>query len=190
MARLAEEGLEVEFLPLDVGDEASIQTATRELARRHPALQALINNAAIAPARFGTILDATAREISETFTINTLGPILLIQALLPLLKAGKPSRVINVSSRLGSVQDMTDGWAAYGISKAALNAATRKLAPALAPQGVSINVASPGWVQTEMGGQEAPLSVEKGARNIVRLITEFPHDVTNRFFGEKDEIPW
>jgi NAD(P)-dependent dehydrogenase (short-subunit alcohol dehydrogenase family) len=187
---LAREGLEVGFLRLDVSDEASIGEAARELARRHSALHALINNAAIAPRRLGTILEAGAAEIRDTFITNTLGPILLTQALLPLLEAGAPSRVINVSSRLGSVHHMTDGWAAYGISKAALNAATRKLAPALVERGISVNAASPGWARTEMGGQEAPLSVEHGARNIVRLFTDFPPDVTNRFLEEKGEIAW
>ena len=105
---------------------------------------------------------------------NVLGPVLLTQALIPLLEAGKPSRVINVSSRLGSVQEMTDGWPGYGISKAALNAATRKLAVALAPRGISVNAASPGWVRTEMGTDNAPLTVEQGGRNIVRLVTDVP----------------
>jgi len=190
VAELAREGLDVEFLHLDVADESSIHTAVRELTGRHSALHALINNAAIAPAKGGTILDASAAEIRDTFLINTLGPILLTQALLPLLEAGAPSRVVNVSSQLGSVANMTDGWAAYGISKAALNAATRKLAPALSPRGISINAASPGWVRTEMGGQSASLSVQQGAHNIVRLITEVSDDVTNRFLADKGEIPW
>ncbi len=95
------------------------------------ALHVLINNAAILDIWQGSILDATAEGIRDTFITNTLGPVLLTQALLPLLEAGKPSRVINVSSQLGSVQEMTDGWPGYGISKAALNAATRKLAGAL-----------------------------------------------------------
>jgi NAD(P)-dependent dehydrogenase (short-subunit alcohol dehydrogenase family) len=190
VAELAREGLRVEFLQLDLADEAGIRTAARELGKRHRALHALINNAAILPTWGGSILDATAAEIRDAFITNTLGPILLTQALLPLLEAGKPSRVINVSSQLGSVARMTDGWAGYGISKAALNAATRKLAQALAPRGVSVNVASPGWVRTEMGGKDAPLPVEKGAHNIVRLVTEVPASVTDHYLEEKGEIPW
>jgi NAD(P)-dependent dehydrogenase (short-subunit alcohol dehydrogenase family) len=187
---LAKEGLKVEFLLLDTSDEASIPRAVHELKQRIKALHVLINNAAILDTWQGTILDAKAADLRNTFVTNTLGPILLTQALLPLLEAGKPSRVINVSSQLGSVQNMTDGWAGYGISKAALNAATRKLAPALAPRGISVNAASPGWVRTDMGGESAHLPVEKGAQNIIRLVTDVPHSLTNHFLEENGEIPW
>ena len=189
-AALAKEKLKVEFLQLDMADESSIQTAALELKKRFKALHVLINNAAILDTWQGTILKATATELRDTFITNTVGPILLTQALLPLLEAGKPARVINVSSQLGSVTNMTDGWAGYGISKAALNAATRKLAEALAPRGISVNAASPGWVRTEMGGESAPLPVEKGAQNIIRLITEVPHSLTNHYLEEHGEIPW
>jgi NAD(P)-dependent dehydrogenase (short-subunit alcohol dehydrogenase family) len=190
VSALAKEGLEVEFLQLDTADEASIRAGASELKKRLKALHVLINNAAILDTWQGTILEASAADIRETFITNTLGPILLTQALLPLLEAGRPARVINVSSQLGSVANMTDGWAGYGISKAALNAATRKLAQALKPRGISVNAASPGWVRTDMGGAGAPLPVEKGALNIIRLITGVPSGLTNHFLEEKGEIPW
>jgi NAD(P)-dependent dehydrogenase (short-subunit alcohol dehydrogenase family) len=189
-ALLVKEGLKVEFLQLDMSDESSIKSGVVELKKRHKALNVLINNAAILDTWQGTILKATAAELRDTFITNTLGPILLTQALLPLLEAGKPARVINVSSQLGSIANMTDGWAGYGISKAALNAATRKLAEALAPRGISVNAASPGWVRTEMGGESAPLPIEKGAQNIIRLITEVPPSLTNHYLEENGEIPW
>jgi NAD(P)-dependent dehydrogenase (short-subunit alcohol dehydrogenase family) len=191
-ATLAREKLQVDFLLLDTADEASIRHAARELGQRLKvkALHALINNAAILDTWEGTILDAKPAEIRDCFITNTLGPILLTQALVPLLEAGKPSRVINVSSQLGSVAHMTDGWAGYGISKAALNAATRKLAQALRPRGISVNAASPGWVRTDMGGQSAPLPVEKGAQNIIRLITDVPHTLTDHYLEANGEIPW
>jgi len=190
VALLAKEKLEVEFLALDLADEASIQAGAAELKKRHQALNVLINNAAILDIWQGTILDATAANIRDTFVTNTLGPILLIQALLPLLKAGKPARIINVSSQLGSVQNMTDGWPGYGISKAALNAATRKLAEALRPHGISVNAASPGWVRTEMGGENAPLTLEQGGKNIARLVTDVPASLTNHYLEANGEIPW
>jgi len=190
VATLAKEKLKVEFLLLDMADEASIKAAAAELKKRHKSLHVLINNAAILPTWAGTILEAKADEFRETFTTNTLGPILLTLELLPLLEAGKPSRIINVSSQLGSVENMGDGWAGYGISKAALNAATRKFAEALEPRGISINAASPGWVRTEMGTENAPLTVEQGAKNIIRLITDVPHSLTNHYLEANGEIPW
>jgi len=189
VAALTQEGLQVEFLHLDVEDEASITTAAGELKKRLKELHVLINNAAILPAWKGSILDATADEFRDTFTINTLGPILLTKALLPLLEAGKPARVINVSSQLGSIAEMSDGWPGYGISKAALNAATRKLAQALQGRGISVLAASPGWVRTEMGTDDAPLTIEQGGRNITRLL-DLPAGVTDKFLQENGEYPW
>jgi NAD(P)-dependent dehydrogenase (short-subunit alcohol dehydrogenase family) len=187
---LAKEGLKVGFLLLDAADESSIQRAVQELKQRIKALHVLVNNAAILDTWQGSILTATAADLRDTFNTNTVGPVLLTLALLPLLEAGKPSRVINVSSRLGSVQEMSDGWAGYGISKAALNAATRKLAQALKSKGISVNAASPGWVRTDMGTDDANLPVEKGAQNIIRLITGIPASTTDQFLGDGGEIAW
>jgi NAD(P)-dependent dehydrogenase (short-subunit alcohol dehydrogenase family) len=190
VAQLKKEGLTVEFLQLDTSDEASITQAAADLTKRLPALNVLINNAAILQTWMGTIVDVTAKELRETFNTNVVGPILLTQALLPLLEAGKPARVINVSSRLGSVAEMTDGWPGYGISKAALNAATRKLAVALESRGISVNAASPGWVKTDMGTDAATLTLELGGRNIARLVTDFGPEVTNKFLQENGEYLW
>ncbi len=189
---LAAEGLKTEFLLLDTASEDSIRRAARELKSRIDALHVLINNAAVLQTWEGSVLDVTAAELAETFNTNVIGPILLTQALLPLLEAGKPSRVINVSSRLGSIAEMGDGWPGYGVSKAALNAATRKLAQALASRGISVNAASPGWVKTDMGGKGANLSLEQGGRNISRLVTEVPQKVTDKFLSEggEGEIAW
>jgi NAD(P)-dependent dehydrogenase (short-subunit alcohol dehydrogenase family) len=187
---LASENLKVEFLLLDTADEQSILRAARELEQRIEALHVLINNAGIMDLWQGSILDAKADGLLETYTTNVIGPVLLTQALVPLLEAGKPSRVINVSSLLGSMQTMIDGWPGYGISKAALNAATRKLAVALEPRGISVIAAAPGWVRTDMGGIAAPLSLQQGGQNIVHIVTDVPPTLTNRFFQGKSELPW
>jgi len=189
VATLKKEGLTVEFLEMDVADDKSIVRAGKELGGKIKALNVLINNAAILQTWMGTILDVTADELRDTFNTNVVGPVLLTQALLPLLEAGKPARVINVSSQLGSVENMSDGWPGYGISKAALNAATRKFAAALESRGISVNAASPGWVKTDMGTENAPLSLEQGGRNIARLV-DFPAGTTNKFLQQDGEYPW
>ena len=188
--QLASAGLTVDFLLLDTSDEQSILRAARELKQRLKALHVLINNAAVLDTWLGSILETTSAQLRETFVTNTIGPILLTQALLPLLEAGKPSRVVNVSSQLGSLEKMTDGWAGYGISKAALNAATRKFAPALEARGISVIAASPGWVRTDMGGCDANLSVEEGAQNILQVALELPVANTNQFLFGKSKLPW
>ena len=121
VAALKREGLIVEFLELDMSNEKSIASATKDLGSRVKTLHVLINNAAILQTWMGSIVDVTADEMRETFNTNVVGPVLLTQALLPLLEAGRPARVINVSSGLGSIEQMSDGWPGYGVSKAALN---------------------------------------------------------------------
>ena len=75
----------------------------------------------------------------------------------------------------------SDGWsglrAAYGLD-------------ALAPRGISVNAASPGWVRTSMGGESAPLGIDEGAQNIVRLVTDLPSSLTNRYLENVKEVPW
>ena len=78
----------------------------------------------------------------------------------------------------------------YSISKAALNAVTRQLSAALRDKGISVNSVCPGWVRTEMGGQNAPRSVEEGAEGIVWLATEAPADLTGNFIRDHQVIPW
>jgi NAD(P)-dependent dehydrogenase (short-subunit alcohol dehydrogenase family) len=190
VATLKKEKLNVEFLQLDTSDEASIAAAAQELKTRITALHVLINNAAILQTWQGSILDVTAGELRETFNTNVVGPVLLTKALLPLLEAGRPARVINVSSQLGSVAQMTDGWPGYGVSKAALNAVTRKFAAALKSRGISVNSASPGWVKTDMGTADAPLTLEQGGHNIARLVTELPATITGKFLQQNGEYPW
>ena len=74
---------------------------------------------------------------------------------------------------------MTDGWPGYSLSKAALQS-----------RGINVNAALPGWVRTDMGTQDAPLSLEQGGRNIAWLVADFPAGTTNKFLQEHGEYPW
>jgi NAD(P)-dependent dehydrogenase (short-subunit alcohol dehydrogenase family) len=94
-------------------------------------------------------------------------------------------------SRAGSGQltDGADGWApAYSISKTALNGVTVQLGSAL-PK-FAVNSVCPGWVRTDMGGENASRSVEQGADTIVWLSTEAPQDLSSKFLRDRKEIPW
>ena len=62
--------------------------------------------------------------------------------------------------------------------------------PALESRGISVLAASPGWVRTDMGREEAPLPLEKGGQNIARLVTDVPFSQTDQFLSESGEIPW
>ena len=181
----------VEFLLIDVSMPASIDEAVAALGAKISSLDVLINNAGILEDRDGSILDTDLDLLRRTLETNTLGPLYLTQKLVPLLaKAAGGGRVINVSSALGQLHDMSDEYPAYSISKAALNAVTLQFADALKSKNIAVNTISPGWVRTEMGGANANLSVEEGADTPVWLATEAPASLTGQFLRARQPIPW
>ena len=97
--------------------------------------------------------------------------------------------IVNVSSSGGQLAEGADGWApAYCISKTALNGVNSQLVAAL--PDFAINVVCPGWVRTEMGGENATRSVAEGASGIVWLAAEAPQDFTGHFVHDRKVIPW
>ncbi len=180
---------EVHFLPLDVSDPASIESAVRALARQTEHLDVLINNAAILLDDGGNVLDLDGDTALKTFATNTVGPLRVTQAFQPLLEQSKAPRVINVSSGAGQLAEGLQDWApAYSMSKTALNALTQHFAGAL--QRFAVNAVSPGWVRTDMGGAAAPLSVEQGADTIVWLALDAPQELPGKFLRERAGIAW
>jgi len=180
---------DVHFLPLDVSEASSIESAVRALGRQTDHLDVLINNAAILLDDGGNILDLDADTALKTFATNTVGPMLVTQAFEPLLSKSTAPRVIHVSSGAGQLAEGLQNWApAYSMSKTALNALTQHFAAAL--PAFAINAVSPGWVRTDMGGDAAPLSVEQGADTIVWLALDAPQTLTGKFLRERQEIAW
>ena len=181
----------VDFLLLDVGDTASMDEAVTALGAKVSSLDVLINNAGVLDDRDGTILATDLALLRRTLDINALGPLYLTQKLVPLLAASAGGgRIINVSSGLGQLQDMSDEYPAYSLSKVVLNAITLQLADALKSKNIAVNTISPGWVRTEMGGAGASLSVEEGADTPVWLATEAPSSLTGQFLRARQPIPW
>jgi len=178
-------------LPLDVDKERSIAELVREVAALTDTLDALINNAGVLVSgeRFGSI---AGKSLAETFAANVIGPVLLTQALSPLLEKGSHSRVMNITSILGSIGDADAfGTPSYAISKAALNMATRQLAHALGPRGVTVFCAHPGWVKTDMGGAGATLDVKTSAAGIRKVIDKLNVGISGQFFNYSGEnLPW
>jgi NAD(P)-dependent dehydrogenase (short-subunit alcohol dehydrogenase family) len=99
-------------------------------------------------------------------------------------------RIVNVSSGLGQLQQMAGGSPAYRVSKSALNALTCTLAAEVAGTGILVNSMSPGWVKTDMGGKEAPRSVEQGADTAVWLCLLPSSGPSGQFFRDRKPIPW
>ncbi len=184
-----EAGDDVVFVELDITKPANIRRAAEEVARQSDRLDVLINNAGILLDEDKDALTITPEIFETTLRTNTLGPWLVTQAFVPLLQKSREARVINVSSGGGQLDGGADGWApAYCVSKTALNGVTVQLAAAL-PK-VAVNCVCPGWVRTEMGGENADRSVAEGAATIVWLATDAPHDLTGKFVKDRKVIPW
>jgi NAD(P)-dependent dehydrogenase (short-subunit alcohol dehydrogenase family) len=178
-------------LPLEVDRERSIAELARETAALTDALDALINNAGmlVSGERFGSL---AAKSLTDTFAANVAGPLLVTQALYPLLEKGTNAKVLNISSILGSLAH-TDafGTPSYSISKAALNMATRQLGAALAPHGVTVFCAHPGWVRTDMGGANAALSPQASVAGLLKVLdAATPADAGTFFEYTGKKLPW
>lgn len=186
---LRKHGAIATFVPLDVSDAQSIADAVHLVSAAAEHLDVLINNAGILLEEDSAIAQLSAETVNRTLQTNTLGPMLVTQAFLPLLLRSNAPRVVNVSSGGGQLNDGMGTWApAYCLSKTALNAVTSLFAAAL--PSISINSVCPGWVRTDMGGASAARSVEEGADTIVWLATDAPKELTGKFLRDKKQIPW
>ena len=149
----------------------------------------LINNAGIFSKQDSAGLEVKLETVRTTLETNTLAPLRLVQMLAPLLKRSPAGRIINVSSGMGALSDMEGGYAAYRMSKTALNAVTRILAAELRG-AVAVNSVCPGWVKTDMGGPNAEREVAQGADGAVWLALDAPRDLTGQFIRDRQVIPW
>lgn len=190
---LAQGGLDVRFHPLEVTDPASVRALADHLRQEFGRIDCLVNNAGVFPdpdpeSEASSILRVDLDTIRRGLETNTLGAVLVCQALIPLM--GGRGRVVNVSSGMGQLSEMNGCCPGYRLSKTALNAVTRILADELRGTGVKVNSICPGWVRTEMGGPGAALSVEEGARGIVWAATLPEDGPSGGFFRHGEAIPW
>jgi NAD(P)-dependent dehydrogenase (short-subunit alcohol dehydrogenase family) len=184
------DGDQATSLALDVSNSASIRAAAAEFARVSDRLDVLVNNAGIYPDKGLTILTLSRDQLDQTFQTNTFGPLEVTQAFLPYLRKAAPAKVINVSSGYGQLDGLSPDVPSYCLSKLALNGLTIMLAQALKAERIAVNSMCPGWVRTAMGGPNASRSVEEGADTAVWLADEAPHELTGKFFRDRQEIPW
>jgi NAD(P)-dependent dehydrogenase (short-subunit alcohol dehydrogenase family) len=195
-ARNAEKGqaaaaaLGVRFHVLDVTSQISVDALALWLALEVGHLDILVNNAGIMPDGGLMLRRMKMTMINEVLATNTTAPIRVTQTLMPLLLKSARPRVVNVSSALGQMAGMGAGTPAYRISKAALNAATAVFAAEMAGTAVKINACCPGWVATDMGGGEAPKSIQEGADTTVWLATLPEDGPSGGFFQDRKRIAW
>jgi len=173
---------QLSVLPLDVTDNATIDAAAEIVSGQVEGLDLLINNAGFFP-KGESIENLDAETMLYTFHINTVGPIMVIQRFLDLLRAGDDAKVVNVSSQLGSLSRNTGkGYYSYNSSKAALNMLTRVLTYDLRADGITVVTTHPGWVQTDMGGKGAAITPAESAAGLVALADRITMDDTNKFY--------
>lgn len=179
-------------IKLDVTKTADLKTAQDQIRRAHKGLDVIVANA-------GVFLDPRTEKhsalevdpiiILKSIEVNTMGPLKLFQVLVPYMIENGGGRIINISSGMGQLSEMGGHFPGYRMSKVALNALTIMLSQEHSEDGILVNSVCPGWVKTDMGGENATRTVEEGVETTIWLATadEIP---SGKFFRDKKEIPW
>ena len=180
-------GLEVIPVHLDLNVPATIDTAVKSTAKSGRQIDTLVNNAGVLHDK--PLLELTDAAIAESIAVHLTGPLRLIRAVVPGMVARGYGRIVNVSSGWGSFAEGLGGPGFYGVTKAALNALTVRLAKEL-PSTVKVNAMSPGWVRTRMGGETATRTPDEGADTAVWLATLPDDGPTGSFFRDRQPLDW
>jgi NAD(P)-dependent dehydrogenase (short-subunit alcohol dehydrogenase family) len=182
-------GRQVEVHALDVTSQDSIQHLAKALAGTP--IDVLLNNAGLHGDRraFG---ETDVELWMKIFEVNTIAPIQITAALIENVAASAQKKVVNISSKVGSIGDGPGGGSyAYRSSKTALNMAMVNAAHELKGRGITILLIHPGWVQTDMGGPSAPVSIEQSIGGVRRIIDKATQAETGHFYDYTGkQLPW
>ncbi|XP_045122374.1 C-factor-like [Portunus trituberculatus] len=204
LQQLSKSHKEVNLLKLDVADEGSYAAMVRSVSEMvgDQGLNLLINNAGVAP-KSTRITQVKWQQMVDTFLVNSVAPVMLSKAFLPMLKIAatqaegsglsvKRAAIINISSVLGSIEKNDKGGIyPYRASKAALNAITKSLSNDVRDSNILVSSVCPGWTQTDMGGKNAALTPEQSIFNVLHLLStmnETHHGQFYQYDGVK--LPW
>jgi NAD(P)-dependent dehydrogenase (short-subunit alcohol dehydrogenase family) len=193
-------GERVHVVALDVADPSSIEACARTVTDQTQALDLLVNSAGIYSARGSADPDAAGESLGrlalapalDVLRVNAVGPLLVAQALLPLLRRAPGARIVSLSSGYGSVSANAGGFPYYyAASKAALNMFMRSLAGDTAAAGVTTVLLDPGWVSTDMGGHHAPVTPTDSVASMLRVIDGLSSRDNGRFLDRHGRAkPW
>lgn len=186
-AALRRNGWNAEAVRLDLCDAGSIESAIRETEASGRRIEILVNNAGVLHEK--PMLELTEAEIAESIQVHLTGPLRLVRLTVPGMAERRHGRIVNVSSGWGSFAEGMGGPGLYGVTKAALNAMTVRLAAEL-PAFIKVNAMCPDWVRTRMGGPSAPRTPEEGAETAVWLATLPDDGPTGGFFRDRKRIEW
>jgi NAD(P)-dependent dehydrogenase (short-subunit alcohol dehydrogenase family) len=194
---LRDRGFDVRTIDIAVDDQAGVKAAAERVSAEDGKLDVLIANAGISGAYVDPV-EQDLDDIRHVYEVNVFGTIGLIQAFVPLLKAAGSANIVNVSSELGSLGSLSDPdgefWGVnllgYNSSKTALNGVTLSFAKALAPFGIRVNSADPGYTATDFTGHRGYRTVEQAAEIIVQLAISQDPAQTGRFLNDRRTLPW
>jgi NAD(P)-dependent dehydrogenase (short-subunit alcohol dehydrogenase family) len=195
---LTSQGLNVTYVQLDTGDEASVEAAAATISDEHGRLDILVNNAGIANWADGLPSRASLVAVREVLETNFVGTLAVTQAMLPLLRKSAAGRIVNVSSALGSLTVNGDPTSpfydakliGYNASKAALNMLTVQLNAELQDAPIIVNSVSPGFAKTDLTGGAGNLTPAEAATTPVRFALLDDDAVSGGFFDADGETPW
>jgi len=195
---LRQQGIEALYVSMDVSNRKSVTRAFKFIEKNFPHINLLINNAGIFIDTHKRVTEISTREFLKTLSVNLIGPFLVTNTFLPLLKKVDSAKIINVSSDLASLNQASDPSTeyyevlgpAYRTSKAALNMLSISFAKDLSNANISVNVVNPGWCRTELGTEHAPNSAADGANSILATVICNDKTKTGKFFYKTQEIAW
>lgn len=171
---------DIEIVQLDVASASSVAEFAKIIGDRK--IDALINNAGVIGGDHQSLGDIDYDEWMETLAINTLGPVRVTEALIDNIRRSENGKIVAISSQLGAMQYQTQGRFAYNSSKAALNRAMTLLAGQLRSENIIVAMYHPGWVQTDMGGQQADITPPESAKSLYQCFEKLTLADTGKFF--------
>ncbi|MEM7028694.1 MAG: SDR family oxidoreductase [Chloroflexota bacterium] len=176
---------------VDTTVEDDLQTLHNFTATQFGSLDLLINNAGINLKREADLNELAWPDLTHHLDVNVGGPFLTTKYMYPLIKKGIGKKVVNISSRLGSIDLSGGGSIPYRLSKTSLNMLTRQQAIAYQADGITVVSISPGWVQTDMGGNSAPLRVQDSVGQILQQIDKLALAQSGQFIDlDGSSIPY
>ena len=177
---------------LDVASTTSVETFAKDVKSAVPSIDVLVNNAGRMDGRWQSLEEVDPELSLDVLNVNTIGPLRVSQALWPLLQGEKPTKVANISSLMGSIDDCMSGRSyAYRTSKTGLNMITKILAVEGQPDNITVTSYHPGWAKTDMGGERAPVPASVSIEGLIRLINQQTAERSGRFFEYTgEELPW
>ncbi|MRH42674.1 SDR family NAD(P)-dependent oxidoreductase [Aquibacillus halophilus] len=161
---------QLKIVQIDVTDEDTVKDALQQIKQTTKHLDVIINNAGILNERDKSIEELDLDECMKALDINTLGPVRVTKHFLSLLEQGEKQSIINISSEAGSLTNAYSGDYPYGLSKVALNMLTEKLHATLKDKAIQVLSVHPGWMNTDMGGSNAPTDPTTTADGIYQMI--------------------